>query len=229
MKRPPRRSRLKTVLSYVVYFIALVPLMASIPPDDGGVLSAIATIYAIRLAAIIIHEAGHAIVGIAADGQMIFFCARPILIVLKPISVSYVGKHRYRDRVQGGAVAFRFKDGTRRGRYWGAVIAAGPVANFVTAVAAMSIGLAEVSGNVTEASISAFVIISTWVGLANLVPIDRCDGWKLLLLYRSRDLRRRLRRGAPLFTIAETSIAVAADCLQWTCLSRDAASPRCRP
>jgi Zn-dependent protease len=212
MKRPPRRSRLKTVLFYVVYFIALVPLMASIPPDDGGVLSAIAMTYAICLAAMIIHEAGHAIIGISADGQMIFFCVRPILISIKPRSISYVGKHRYRDRVQGGAVAFRFKDGTRRGRHWGAVIAAGPIANFLTAIAAMSIGLAVASGNVAEASIAAFVIISTWVGLANLVPIDRCDGWKLLLLYRSRALRRRLR-GVHAFAIAETSIAVAADCL----------------
>ena len=227
MRRPPRRSRVKSVVSFVVCLVVIIVLMMGFPPDYGGPYLAIAAIYVILFATIFVHETGHAVVGLATGGSITLFCVRPIGVVTRPFRIVFIGRRRFRDRIGGGGVAFRFRGNSRRGKYWAGVLLAGPAANIIVGLVTLLALYPWKRDDWLAALLAGFASISIWIGIANLIPIDRCDGWKLMAIYRSRGLRRRISGLRIVLPDGPLSNPAFANCGTRGSLSPAFVSPRC--
>ncbi|MDH7637992.1 site-2 protease family protein [Sphingomonas oryzagri] len=144
----------------------------------------------IAFACVFIHEAGHAIAGLATGGRVTSFLVVPFEIRFRPTSFRLRGKAESGDI--GGKVKLDYAGLPRSRRSIFIMVGGGPAANLLVGIPLLfwvahssASGLAQgIAASVSWASIA--------MGLGNLCPYRRgrhaTDGLQLWLLARTRDL-----------------------------------------
>ena len=131
-------------------------------------------------AAVLAHESGHLVVGLARGMRATCFTVYPFKLRLRPLRLTWVPRRKRRQL--GGFV--QFDSGPCRARDRSAMIIAGPGANMVLACVAAIVFVGAGWPSSIGGEAVALMSVSSTMAVANLLPSGTNDGAQLVAIWR---------------------------------------------
>lgn len=174
---------------FLIVGVAVSFVWGSYMRGDAGWIIGLLVVACLSFVAVLVHELGHAVAVWALGGRVKRIVALPFSLQLRPRRWSIAAWPKGSDL--GGYVSYELNTIDRH-RKTSLIAFAGPAANFLLSfVAGMLVGVFP-STSLPHHLLVALAILSTGMGLANLVPFRGSDGDVMLRAIRLR-LERRVR------------------------------------